>query len=96
MSCSYSRRRPKSKGDITVPTERTQCDSVTGAVVVTPLDAVQLAFEAVRRVYDAGAVRLSAPEVERLADMVAVYAVRTKRHRERDVEALAVLLAGMG
>ncbi len=63
MSCSYSHRRAKSKGDITPPTERVQQDA--------DLDR------------------------ERLADMVLVMVLRTKRHRERDVDALRALVLDM-
>lgn len=93
---SHSRRRARSKGDIAPPTERVSVDQVTGAVVVVALDAVRRAFESVRRAYDAVALRLSVPELERLADMLAVFAIGSKRHRERDLDALRALLAEMG
>ena len=94
----YSRRRPKSKGDIAPPTSRVQMDAVTGELVTTALDGVQLAFETVRRWYETAATahRLSGPQRERLADLVLVMVMRTKRHRDRDVDALRALLATMG
>ncbi len=95
---SHSRRRPRSKGGISPPTERVAKDSVTGELVTTSLDAVFLAFEAVCRVYQnsANAHELTDADRERLADMVLVWVLRTKRHRDADVEALRGLLAVMG
>lgn len=93
----YSRRRPKSKGDITDPTERVHQDAVTGELVTTPLDGVQLAFEKVRRDYETAAhlFDLSGAERERLADMVILMVVKTKRHQDSDVEAIEDVLEWM-
>lgn len=97
MSCSYSRRRPRSKGDIVQPTHRTQQDAVTGELVVTLLDEVQLAFEAMRRTLDGLVLKYNLPpqSQERLADLVMIQALRMKRHRDSDVEALRELLRDM-
>lgn len=95
----YSRRRPKSKGPIVAPTARTHRDTVTGEIERVNLDAVQKAFEAARRAYENAAVwhgMKTQAECERLADMMLVYVIQTKRHRDRDVAALRELLATMG
>lgn len=93
----YSRRRAKSKGDIIQSTERVSIDQVTGETVVVPLDAVQVAFESIRRWYDTTVLHaiLSSAERERLADMMMLMILRSKRHTERDMEALADLLEWM-
>ncbi len=93
---SHSHKRGKSRGDIAPPTERVAVDQVTGETTVVALDGPQLAFEAIVRVYQNQAHELTDAERDRLADMVLVWALRTKRHRERDVEALRGLLAVMG
>lgn len=94
---NFSRHRPASKGDITVPTERVARDPVTGEITRTILDGVQLAFESVRRWYETAAERhqLSQAERERLADMVLLDVLLTKQHTDADMDALAALLAAM-
>jgi hypothetical protein len=83
MPPSYSRRRPKSRGDIVEPTHRTS------------QDAVQVAYERVRQVYDQWRMGMSPGDLERLADAVMVMTMESRRHRERDVDALRALLAAM-
>jgi hypothetical protein len=95
MPPSYSRRRPKSRGDIVEPTHRTSQDAVTGEVVRVELDAVQVAYERVRQVYDQWRMGMSPGDLERLADAVMVMTMESRRHRERDVDALRALLAAM-
>lgn len=94
---SHSRRRPASKGEITEPTERISQNPVTGEIERTVLNAVQKAFEKFRRSLETAAWmnQLTAPERERLADMVMLMVMQTKRHTDADLDALRDLLGAM-
>jgi hypothetical protein len=97
MPPSYSRRRPKSKGDIVERTERVSRNPVTGEIERVELDGVQLIFEATVRAMEAAFARhkTTTADLERLADMLAFLAVRTKRHTDADLDAMRALLAAM-